>query len=61
MKSTFLNIAPVLPSQDIDRDVQWYLKNVGFKLVQKDKMYAVLKREDIIIHLQWHSNTIDVT
>ena len=54
-----LEISPVLPSQDINRDVKWYERYVGFKLLQKDDMYAVLKREDFCIHLQWHADTED--
>lgn len=57
MKSGFLDLSPVLPSQDIDRDVAWYNKYVGFDLLQKDKMYAVLRREKLCIHLQWHAGT----
>ncbi|HKJ47750.1 MAG TPA: hypothetical protein VJ973_01600 [Christiangramia sp.] len=57
MKSGFLEISPVLPSQDIDRDVVWYQKHVGFNLLQKDDMYAVMRRENICIHLQWHADT----
>lgn len=59
METEFLEISPVLPSQDIDRDVDWYEKNVGFKLLHKDKMYAVLRRGNICIHLQWHADTED--
>ncbi|QCK15710.1 VOC family protein [Mangrovivirga cuniculi] len=59
MKTEFLEISPVLPSQDINRDVDWYKKNVGFTLLHKDNMYAVLKRENLCIHLQWHADTDD--
>lgn len=59
MKTEFLEISPVLPSQDIDRDVDWYEEKVGFKLLHKDKMYAVLRRENLCIHLQWHADTED--
>jgi len=59
MKTEFLEISPVLPSQDIDRDVDWYEAKVGFKLLHKDKMYAVLRRENLCIHLQWHADTED--
>jgi len=52
----FLEISPVLPSQNIDRDVEWYEKHVGFKLLQKDEMYAVLRRENLCLHLQWHAD-----
>lgn len=57
MNTKFLEISPVLPSQDIDRDVEWYEKKVGFKLLHKDDMYAVMRRENICIHLQWHADT----
>lgn len=59
MKTKFLEISPVLPSQDINRDVAWYEKQVGFTLLHKDEMYAVLKRETLCIHLQWHADTKD--
>jgi hypothetical protein len=59
MKTEFLEVSPVLPSQDIDRDVSWYDKNVGFKLLHKDDQYAVLRRANICIHLQWHADTAD--
>ncbi|WP_394974267.1 glyoxalase/bleomycin resistance/extradiol dioxygenase family protein [uncultured Croceitalea sp.] len=57
MKSEFLRIIPVLPSQDIKRDILWHKKYTGFELVFGDKMYAGLKREQLYIHLQWHADT----
>lgn len=59
MKTELLEISPVLPSQNIDRDVDWYKNHLGFKLLFKDKMYAVLKRDKFHIHLQWHADTND--
>lgn len=59
MKTEFLEISPVLPSQDINRDVEWYIKNIGFSLLHQDNMYAVLRRENLCIHLQWHADTAD--
>jgi catechol 2,3-dioxygenase-like lactoylglutathione lyase family enzyme len=59
METKRLEICPVMPSQDIDRDVTWYCDHVGFELVKKDEMYAVLRRENIFIHLQWHADTQD--
>lgn len=59
METELLGISPVLPSQDIDRDVAWYEKNVGFQLIHKDKMYAVLRRKNLSVHLQWHADTKD--
>lgn len=59
MKTKLLEIAPVLPSQDIKRDIAWYEKHVGFTTFHSDKMYALLGRENISIHLQWHADTKD--
>ena len=57
--TSFLEIIPVLPSQNIVRDVEWYEKHTGFKAVFGDEMYAGLKREELFIHLQWHADTKD--
>lgn len=56
MSNNFINIHPVLPSQNIERDIKWYKKQTGFEAIFFDKMYAVLKRENIFFHLQWHAN-----
>ncbi len=50
-------IIPVLPSQNIARDVLWYEKFTGFKATWFDDMYAILKRDELCIHLQWHADT----
>jgi hypothetical protein len=50
-------IEPVLPSQNIQRDIAWYQKYTGFTPIHADDMYAVLKREHLYIHLQWHADT----
>ena len=57
--SNFTSISPVLPSADISRDVAWYKEKVGFECAYSDKMYAILYRNEICIHLQWHANTQD--
>lgn len=59
MKTEFLGITPVLPSRDISRDLQWYEKYVGFETLQSDELYAVLRRDELSIHLQWHADTKD--
>ena len=59
MAVAFQGITPVLPSQDIQRDIQWYNEFVGFTVQSYDDMYAVLNREDLYIHLQWHADTED--
>lgn len=56
---SIFEISPVLPSKDINRDVEWYETHVGFRLLHKDGMYAVMKRENFCIHLQWHADTED--
>lgn len=53
----FIGIIPVLPSADIARDVAWYQEKMGFKTYLADTMYAVLYRDNISIHLQWHADT----
>jgi hypothetical protein len=59
MSSPLLSITPVIPSQNIERDVEWYKQKVGFISAFYDNMYAVLYRDDIYIHLQWHADTAD--
>jgi len=58
-KSGIRGIEPVLPSQNIIRDVEWYEQYTGFEYSSGDKMYAVLKRESQFIHLQWHAGNDD--
>ena len=48
---------PVLPSADIERDVAWYKDQTGFEPVFWDNMYAVLNRDSLYLHLQWHADT----
>lgn len=50
---------PVLPSADIARDTAWYKEKTGFEVYFADKMYAVLFRDNLCIHLQWHADTPD--
>lgn len=59
MAQRFPRIEPVLPSLDIGRDVAWYEERTGFKPLFHDRMYAVLQRDGIQIHLQWHADTPD--
>jgi hypothetical protein len=59
MKTELLGVIPVLPSADIARDIAWYKSMTGFELVFADNMYAVLRRDTIYLHLQWHADTED--
>lgn len=52
----FTQIEPVLPSADIKRDVEWYKVYTGFEPVFFNEGYAVLKRNKLFIHLQWHAD-----
>lgn len=56
---TILRIEPVIPSADVQRDMAWYHKFTGFEVQNTDRKYAVLKRENQFIHLQWHADTED--
>ena len=59
MNTIFLSIIPVLPSSNISRDVIWYKEKTGFESVFSDNLYAVLLRDNLCIHLQWHADTED--
>ena len=58
MKIDFFTI-PVLPSSDIERDIAWYKEKMGLEAYFADKMYAVLHRDNLWIHLQWHADTAE--
>ncbi len=57
MKTEFFQSVPVLPSQDISRDLEWYERTLGFKKIFGDHMYAGIRLENIELHLQWHADT----
>lgn len=59
MKTEFLNTIPVLPSSDIDRDIKWYSEKMGLEIYTSDSMYAVLYRDNLCLHLQWHAGSAD--
>jgi hypothetical protein len=57
MKLPVVRVIPVLPSQHIERDITWYKENLNFQVFFSDNMYAILYRDEIVIHLQWHADT----
>lgn len=57
--TTYVHIIPVLPSADIERDVAWYQEKLGMTANDVDSMYAVLYRDQFVLHLQWHADTPD--
>ncbi|REG85433.1 VOC family protein [Algoriphagus antarcticus] len=59
MKTDFICTIPVLPSQNIARDLDWYSRNFGFVKTFGNTKYAGMRLEKIEIHLQWHADTAD--
>jgi len=59
METKFMRTIPVLPSANIERDVKWYGEKMGMEVFIQDPVYAVLYRDDLVLHLQWHANTQD--
>ncbi|TCJ12701.1 glyoxalase/bleomycin resistance/extradiol dioxygenase family protein [Flaviaesturariibacter flavus] len=57
MTTELRSIIPVLPSADIARDINWYAAHTGFTHRYSDGMYAVLQRDGLVLHLQWHADT----
>jgi hypothetical protein len=57
MNTALLGFIPVLPSADITRDILWYKEKIGFSTYFADNRYAVLYRENLTLHLQWHAGT----
>lgn len=55
----FLAVIPVLSSADLARDVAWYEEKTGFKNVTKQEGYAIMQRDNLEFHLQWHHGTAD--
>jgi hypothetical protein len=54
MKSATHFIIPVLPSNDIKRDLEWYKTHTGFSYAFGDEGYAGLTRDHLEFHLQYH-------
>ncbi|MEO6406954.1 MAG: hypothetical protein ABIY51_03395 [Ferruginibacter sp.] len=57
MNREILSIIPVLPSANITKDIAWYKDKTGFETKYSDNMYAILLRDNVCVHLQWHANT----
>ena len=50
---------PVLSSADIARDVAWYAEKTGFRNVSDQEGYAIMRRDHLEFHLQFHHGTAD--
>jgi len=55
--TTLLATIPVLSSSDLVRDVAWYTEKTGFRNVSDQEGYAIMQRENLKFHLQWHHGT----
>ena len=57
-QAQFQAVRPVLPSRDVSALIEYYVTRLGFSLDFQDHAteprYAVLKRDDVILHFQWH-------
>ncbi len=54
----FNAVHPVVDVRDVRKSAQWYVDSLGFDLLFIDDgepNYAVLGRDGVEIHLQWHS------
>lgn len=51
----FLRTIPALPVREIDEAVRFYQGRMGFTAAHRDEGFAILKREDVELHL-WAAN-----
>jgi catechol 2,3-dioxygenase-like lactoylglutathione lyase family enzyme len=52
-----LQIQPILPTKYVQGAVEFYVEKLGFKLVHLEPnkpAYAVIQRDQVELHLQWH-------
>ena len=52
-------VQPVLPSQDVEASIRFYVEQLGFTLAFADAehpTYAGMRRGGAEIHLQWHDS-----
>lgn len=58
-KGYFEQIHPVLPVSDMIASLQFYTEKLGFNIAfaaaEKSPTYTGIRRDNIEIHLQWHS------
>lgn len=44
----------MLPVRDVPASVAFYVDTLGFEDVWHDDRYAVVRRDNVVLHLQWH-------
>jgi catechol 2,3-dioxygenase-like lactoylglutathione lyase family enzyme len=51
-------VNPVLPSRNVPAAIEFYVTRLGFTLRFQDDphepRYAVLRRDEVVLHVQWH-------
>lgn len=57
MSHRIVQTIPVLSSNNLQRDLEWYRDYVGFEKLFGDAMYMGLARFNTQLHLQWHAGT----
>ncbi len=54
----FVNVSPVLAVRNVPNAITFYTEKLGFGLKgtdrHQDPRYAVVGRDDVRLHLQWH-------
>jgi len=57
-RAEFQRVIPVLPSSDVPASIAFYVHQLGFALRYQDvpdaPRYAVLRRDAVVLHVQWH-------
>ena len=48
-----------LKQADLARDIAWYEEKTGFRNVTNQEGYAIMRRENMEFHLQWHHDNDD--
>lgn len=61
MRTTFMELYPVLPVRDVPAALAYYVDRLGFEHhfqdSPSDPRYAGVRRHSIEFHLQWHDET----
>jgi catechol 2,3-dioxygenase-like lactoylglutathione lyase family enzyme len=56
--ASFREVIPVLAVRNVDAAVRYYTEKLGFRLIFQDApadpKYAVIRRDTVGLHLQWH-------
>ncbi|MEM8857127.1 MAG: VOC family protein [Chloroflexota bacterium] len=59
-KAKFAAVHPVLQSNNVRRAIDYYVENLGFRLMGQDNpdepRYAVIARDSVELHIQWHDD-----